>query len=106
MRAIFMTILLLVLAAAPFGTAISADPPAQGDVPVSIVLGVGEARPVGSSAELMGPARSPICDDLKVVNVVSTPEGPAFKGVSPGKTLCSVAAGAVGPRQLFEITVR
>ena len=90
--------------------AFSADPPPPqypGAYPVE--LKVGEIFVVNKAVGIISPARSPICDDLKIVNVVDTPDGLAFKGISPGKTLCSVASGTtmgggIG-RRVFSITV-
>jgi len=73
-------------------------------------LKVGDIFIVSKSIEIVSPVRNPICDDLKVVDVVDTPDGLAFKGIAPGKTLCSVASGAAmsgstGSRRVFVITV-
>jgi hypothetical protein len=83
----------------------SADPPPPqflGAYPVDLM--VGEIFIISKSIEIVIPVRFPICDDLKVVDVVDTPDGLAFKGIAPGKTLCSVSSG-VGPRRVFAITV-
>lgn len=90
----------------------SADtPPTQYPGAYPVELRVGEIFIVSKSIEIVIPVGSPICDDLNVVNVVDTPDGLAFKGIAPGKTLCSVAsgsgrAGGFGPRRVFSITVR
>jgi hypothetical protein len=88
----------------------TADPPPKqfsGAYPVD--LKVGEIFVISKNVEIVSPVRAPICDDLKVVDVVGTPDGLAFKGIAPGKTLCSVASGATrstyGPRRVFSITV-
>ncbi len=96
---------------AVFGSAYAADnPPPQFPGPYPVELKVGELFVVGKSIEIVQPVRFPICDDIKIVNVVDTPDGLAFKGISPGKTLCSVAGGSsmtggTGPRRVFAITV-
>jgi hypothetical protein len=85
-------------------------PPPQYPGPHPVDLKVGELFVVAESVEIVMPVRFPICDDLKVVDVVDTPDGLAFKGIAPGKTLCSVVSGAtiggtLGPRRVFAITV-
>ena len=75
----------------------------QSSEPYPVVLQVGEIFHVCKSGEVICPVRSPICDDLKVVDVVDTPDGLGFKGISPGTTLCSVVSG--GARRIFRITV-
>lgn len=87
------------------------NPPPQYPGPYPVDLKVGEIFVVAKSVDIVQPVRSPICDDLKIVEVVDTPDGLAFKGIAPGKTLCSVASGASmsgigGARRVFEITVR
>ena len=79
--------------------------------PFPVTLNVGETFNVCQSGQVICPPRTPICDDLKIVDVVDTPDGMAFKGISPGTTLCSVAGGTgatlgYGFRRLFQITVR
>jgi hypothetical protein len=108
MRATILAFLMLIVAVFGSGTALAADPTAPGEAggAIPIVLSAGEALSIGRIANVISPARNPICDDVKVATVVDTPEGPAFKGISPGRTLCSVSGGAFGVRQLFEITVR
>jgi hypothetical protein len=76
---------------------------AQGNEPYPVKLQVGEIFHVCTSGEVICPVRSPICDDLKVVDVVDTSDGLGFKGVSPGTTLCSVMSG--GARRVFRIIV-
>jgi len=73
--------------------------------PYAVVLQVGEIFKVCMSGEVICPVSVPICDDLKVVDVVDTPEGLGFKGISPGITLCSVQSGN-GARRIFRITVQ
>lgn len=75
------------------------------DEPFHIMLRPGEAFDLCSSGQIVCPARTPICDDLKVAVPVDLPGGLGFKGIGPGTTLCS-AASAVGPRRVFRITVR
>ena len=75
------------------------------DEPFPIVLRVGETFDVCASGQIICPARTPICDDPKVIVPVDVPGGLGFLGVGPGTTLCS-AASAAGPRRVFRITVR
>jgi hypothetical protein len=75
------------------------------DEPFPIELGVGETFEVCTSGLIVCPARTPICDDLKIAVPVDVPGGLGFKGVGPGTTLCS-AASAIGPRRVFRIKVR
>lgn len=75
------------------------------DEPFPVALFVGETFEVCSSGQIVCPARTPICDDLKVVVPVDAPGGLGFRGVGPGTTLCS-AASATGQRRVFRITVR
>ena len=111
MRATIVCILLAAMLTPCWNYARSADPPPPqfpGAYPVD--LKVGELFIISKSVEIVSPVRFPICDDLKVVDVVDTPDGLAFKGIGPGKTLCSVASGAtmsgvVGPRRVFAVTV-
>jgi len=111
MRATIAGILALLILTIFWNNALSADPPPpQFPGPFPVELKVGEIFIVSKSVEIVSPVRFPICDDLKVVNVVDTPDGLAFKGIAPGKTLCSVASGAtmsggMGPRRVFTITV-
>ncbi len=74
--------------------------------PYPVELQVGEIFKVCLSGQIVCPARAPICDDLKVVSVVDTPDGLGFKGIAPGSTLCSAMSGAEGIRRVFRITVR
>jgi len=75
------------------------------DGPFPVGLRVGETFEVCSSGQIVCPARTPICDDPKVVVPVDANGGLGFRGVGPGTTLCS-AASAVGPRRVFRFTVR
>lgn len=86
------------------GTVESGDP--KRDEPYPVKLQVGEIFKVCISGEIVCPARAPICDDLKVVDVVDTPDGLGFRGISPGTTLCSVMGSASTIRRVFRITVR
>ena len=73
--------------------------------PFPVELHVGETFNVCLSGEIICPAMSPICDDLKIIEVVDTPDGVGFKGIAPGTTLCSAMAGSRGLRRVFRITV-
>lgn len=75
------------------------------DEPFPVALYVGETFEVCASGKIVCPARTPICDDLKVAVPVDAPGGLGFRGVGSGTTLCS-AASAAGPRRVFRITVR
>ena len=75
------------------------------DEPYSVELRAGETFKVCLSGQIVCPAISPICDDVKVALPVDTPDGLGFKGVAPGTTLCS-AASTSGQRRVFRITVR
>ena len=75
------------------------------DQPFPVELRVGETFDMCTSGEIICPARTPICDDLKVAFPVDLPGGLGFKGIGPGSTLCS-AASALGQRRVFRITVR
>ena len=75
------------------------------DGPFPITLRSGETFDLCTSGLIVCPARTPICDDLKVVVPIDLPGGLGFQGVGPGTTLCS-AASAAGPRRVFRITVR
>jgi hypothetical protein len=76
----------------------------QRDEPYSVELRGGETFKVCLSGQIVCPAISPICDDVKVALPVDTPDGLGFKGVGPGTTLCS-AATTSGQRRIFRITV-
>lgn len=75
------------------------------DHPYPVELAVGETFEVCKSGQILCPAIEPICDDLKVVIPVDTPQGLGFKGVGRGTTLCSAGTTA-GIRRVFRITVR
>jgi hypothetical protein len=80
--------------------------PARGqDGPFPVEIRVGETFEACSSGQIVCPARTPICDDPKVVVPADVNGALGFRGVGPGTTLCS-AASAVGPRRVFRITVR
>ena len=108
MRATIVGILVLLMLTIFLNNAQSVDPPPpQYSGPYPVELKVGEIFIISKSIDIVRPVSAPICDDIKVVNVVDTPDGLAFKGIAPGKTLCSVAAGAGfgGIRRVFAITV-
>lgn len=75
------------------------------DEPYSVDLQAGETFKVCLSGQIVCPAISPICDDVKVALPVDTPDGLGFQGVGPGSTLCS-AASTSGQRRVFRFTVR
>ena len=109
MRAnIIIGILVILMLTTLWNNARSADPSTPqfpGAYPVE--LKVGEIFIISKSNEIVGPLSNPICDDLKIVNVLDTSDGPAFNGIAPGKTFCSMssAAGGMGKRRVFSITV-
>ena len=74
------------------------------DLPYPVELKVGEIFKVCNSGQVICPVMEPICDDLKIIKVVDTPDGLGFKGLAPGSTLCSVSSG--GTRRVFRLTVR
>lgn len=77
----------------------------QNTDPYPVTLQVDEIFHVCKLGEVICPVRSPICDDLRVVDVVDTPDVLGFKGISAGTTLCSVMSGN-GVRRIFRIMVR
>jgi hypothetical protein len=77
------------------GEGVRAQDPAE-DV---VALQVGEAAPVGPA-----PVRNVICDDPSVVRLEDGPTGPVLKGLSPGKTRCSLT-DAVSVRRFYRVTV-
>jgi len=77
----------------------------QSTEPYPVKLHVDETFHVCKSGEVICPARLPICDDPKLIDVVDTPDGLGFKGISPGTTLCSVMSSN-GARRVFRITVQ
>ena len=106
MRATNVGVLVLIMLTTFWNNAQTADPlPPQYPGPYPVELKVGEIFIISKSVEIVSPVRFPICDDIKVVDVVDTPDGLAFKGIAPGKTLCSVASGVSGARRVFAITV-
>ncbi len=72
-----------------------ADDP--GEIPLAVA--VGAVVPIGP-----GPVRQVICDDVSVVQLLDTDEGPALKGLSPGQTLCSLV-NAASVRVVYRVTV-
>jgi hypothetical protein len=69
-----------------------------------VELQVGKIFEVCKSGEVICPVSFPICDDLKVVNVVDTPDGLEYKGISPDTSLCSEQSA--GHRRVFRITMQ
>jgi hypothetical protein len=94
------TAILAALAIGTFCVPVSAGAEMLGDEPYPAKLSTGETFEVCKSGQIVCPAISPICDNLKVAVPVDTPDGLGFKGVAPGTTLCS-AASAAGPRRVF-----
>ncbi len=91
--------------AALAGDARAADAPSSPTAaPYPVRLRVGQVFEVCKTGEVTCPIVRHICDDLKVVNLVETPDGLGFKAVGPGTTLC-VASGNTGAGRLFRITV-
>lgn len=83
-------------------------PAARGadDKPYPLQVEVGKAVPICPTRTIQCPAGAPMCDDPKVAVPTSTPEGLAFEGVGPGRTLCSAGSAAgYGPRRVYEVTV-
>ena len=79
----------------------------KSDEPYPVELRIGEIFYVCKSGVIYCPAAAAICDDLKIVEVVDTPDGMGFKGIAPGSTLCSARGGGLSlPRRVFRITVR
>ncbi len=105
MRTTLVGVLTLIILTTFCNHAQTADAPTQYPGAHPVELKVGEVITISKSFDIVTPVITPICDDLKVVDVVDTPDGPAFKGIAPGKTLCSVRAGAGGLRRVFSITV-
>lgn len=85
------------------GHAQAADPLRTEPYPVE--LQAGELFQICKSGEVICPASAPLCDDIKVVDVIETLNGLEFKGISPGETLCSVMS-ANRLRRVFRIIVR
>ncbi len=73
--------------------------------PYPVELQVGEVFPICKTGEVICPVSVPLCDNVKVVDFVDTPDGLAFKGISPGETLCSVMS-VNKFRRVFRVTVR
>jgi len=74
--------------------AAAADP---GEIPLTVA--VGALAPVGP-----GPVRQVICDDGGIVEIVDTDQGPAMRGLRPGKTVCSLI-DAMSVRRVYRVTV-
>ncbi len=91
--------------AAPAGGARAADGSPPGPAPYPVRLQVGQVFEVCKTGQVICPIVRHICDDLKVVDLVQTPDGLGIKGVGPGTTLC-VASGTTGTGLLLRITVR
>jgi len=106
MRATIAGILAFIILTISWNHAQTADAPTQYPGAYPVELKVGEIFIISKSIDIVSPVITPICDDLKIVDVVDTPDGPAFKGIAPGKTLCSVRAGAGGHRRVFAISVQ
>ncbi|HTT70238.1 MAG TPA: hypothetical protein VMG32_03365 [Anaeromyxobacteraceae bacterium] len=97
----------LVLASAPALAASQEVWPPQKSVPVEVMVSVGQTYPFCGTGEITCPVAAAICDDVKVAVVVETPDGPAWKGVGPGVTLCGAnAVSGQGMRRVFRVTVR
>ncbi|NJD62634.1 MAG: hypothetical protein FIA93_07925 [Deltaproteobacteria bacterium] len=105
MRLRTSTTILAALLIGAFAGILPAGAETAGDAPFAVELLVGETFEVCKSGQILCPAISPICDDLKVIVPVDTPDGLGFKGAGPGTTLCS-AASATGQRRVFRFTVR
>lgn len=76
------------------------------DAPYPLKLQVGKSIAICKTGTITCPAASPICDDTSVVDAQVTAEGLTFKGVKPGKTLCSAAtSNGGGLRRVYSITV-
>jgi len=103
MKTTFATVLVLLTVFSSLAQC--ADPPSpQFPGPYPVDLQVGEIFNVCKIGEIICPARYQICDDLKVADIVDTPDGLGFRGVGLGTTLCA-AGGNFGPRRVFRITV-
>lgn len=51
------------------------------------------------------PAGVLLCDDPRVASIENGPDGPELKGISPGKTLCSVSGPGGAFRRVLRVTV-
>jgi hypothetical protein len=87
----------ILLAAAAL--ALAAPGHAQAPGATALALQVGERAPVGPA-----PVRNVICDDPSVVRLVDTPAGPAFQGLAPGATTCSLV-DAASVRRVYRVKV-
>jgi hypothetical protein len=97
--------MLAALLVGAFAGIVPAGAEMPGDEPYAVELLVGETFEVCTSGQILCPASSAICDNLKVIVPVDTPKGLGFMGVGPGTTLCSAAA-STGQRRVFRFTVR
>ena len=85
-----------------------AQQPAQPtDKPYAIQLRVGESVDICKTGTIACPANNPICDDTSIVGAeINGVQGLVFKGLTPGTTLCSAAAGSgFGMRRVYRVTV-
>jgi hypothetical protein len=83
------------LALAAAGASVRAQAPAE----EVVALQVGDAVPVGPA-----PVRNVICDDPSVVRLEDGPMGPVLRGLTPGKTRCSLT-DAASVRRHYRVTV-
>ena len=80
--------------------------PAAEDQPYPLAIRVGRSVAICKTGTIACPAGSPNCDDTSVVDAQVTGEGLIFKGLKPGKTLCSAAANqGLGQRRVYAVTV-
>jgi len=77
------------------------------DKPYAIQLRVGESVDICKTGTIACPANNPICDDTSIVGAeIKGAQGLVFKGLKPGTTLCSAAAGSgLGLRRVYRVTV-
>jgi len=77
------------------------------DKPYAIQLRVGESVDICKTGTIACPANNPICDDTSIVGAeIRGAQGLVFKGLKPGTTLCSAAAGSgFGLRRVYRVTV-
>jgi len=68
----------------------------SGEIPLTVA--------VGAVAPIPGPVRQVVCDDGALVEIVDTGQGPGFKGLKPGTTLCSLV-DPVSYRRVYRVTV-
>jgi len=83
------------------------QPPQPADKPYAIQLRVGESVDICKTGTIACPANNPICDDTSIVGAeIKSAQGLVFKGLKPGTTLCSAAAGSgFGLRRVYRVTV-